>query len=126
MKPRPLSAVKIDPADILQCRRLYARLLGDAITSLRHPLRQDNASSKVQRAGRGDVAHRFGTLITWFLDVTDQGPFSFERCCAMAALDPTAVRDRLRAEGLLQAPEVRITESLAAREERRRDVPRAA
>ncbi|MEO8754302.1 MAG: hypothetical protein ABI624_16655 [Casimicrobiaceae bacterium] len=94
-------------AATLRCTALYEQLLSDALASLEHPLRKVDADTAAKR-GPKSALRRLSVLQHWFLSNCDRGPFSFHRCCLMLSLDPDAVRDRLRARGLLDEPAVVI------------------
>lgn len=98
------------PMLCLRSTALYDQLLRDAIQSLRHPLRQTGAMYSGTKADRQPerIARRLYRLQAWFLADRDFGPFSFHRCCLMLSLDPDAVRERLRADGVIQPPETLV------------------
>lgn len=104
--------------DVLDCRKLYASVLDDVLTTLKYPFQHLQQQMRLRVAG-GDsqrdelIRRKIEQDRRWVLSDDDSLPFSFIRCCAVMNLDPDAVRSALRRQGLLSPPADLMEKGLA-------------
>jgi hypothetical protein len=87
--------------EMLNDSKIYRAILDDAMAILRNPYMRDGG----RKLPVPKAVQRWRVEREWVLDGADDSPFSFERCCMMAKLDPAAVRWQLRRRGLLDPDE---------------------
>lgn len=109
MQRRRLRRSALSAVDVLSCRKLYAAVLEDAMTTLSYPFQHLQQQMRMQVSGgdaqRNELIYaRVEKDRQWVLSDDDSQPFSFVRCCTEMDLNPDAVRDAFRRKGLLAPP----------------------